>query len=30
MMYAVKQAGRDNIAVSGRGIVGLEEDRAVS
>ena len=30
MMYAVKQAGRDNIAVSGLGIVGLEEDRAVS
>ena len=26
MMYAVKQAGRDNIAVSGLGIVGLEED----
>jgi diguanylate cyclase (GGDEF)-like protein len=25
MMYAVKQAGRDNIAVSGLGIVGLEE-----
>ncbi|MGA9671245.1 MAG: sensor domain-containing diguanylate cyclase [Terracidiphilus sp.] len=28
MMYAVKQAGRDNIAVSGLGIVGLEEDSA--
>ena len=26
MMYAVKQAGRDNIAVSGVGIVGLNED----
>lgn len=26
MMYAVKQAGRDNIAVSGVGIVGLDED----
>ena len=26
MMYAVKQAGRDNIAMSGPGIVGLEED----
>ncbi len=30
MMYAVKQAGRDNIAVTGLGIVGLEEDRAAS
>jgi diguanylate cyclase (GGDEF)-like protein len=30
MMYAVKQAGRDNIAVPGLGIVGLEEDRAAS
>ncbi|HEY4960340.1 MAG TPA: sensor domain-containing diguanylate cyclase [Candidatus Limnocylindrales bacterium] len=28
MMYTVKQAGRDNIAVSRLGIVGLEEDRA--
>lgn len=27
MMYTVKQAGRDNIAVSGVGIVGLNEDR---
>jgi diguanylate cyclase (GGDEF)-like protein len=27
MMYAVKQAGRDNIAISGLGVVGLEEDR---
>ena len=26
MMYAVKQAGRDNIAISGLGIVGLEGD----
>ena len=26
MMYAVKQAGRDNIAVYGEGIVGLKED----
>jgi diguanylate cyclase (GGDEF)-like protein len=26
MMYAVKQAGRDNIAVHGVGIVGLEEE----
>jgi diguanylate cyclase (GGDEF)-like protein len=26
MMYAVKQAGRDNIAVSGVGIVGLDEN----
>jgi diguanylate cyclase (GGDEF)-like protein len=30
MMYAVKQAGRDNIAVHGLGIVGREEDRAAS
>ena len=30
MMYTVKQAGRDNIAVAGLGIVGLEEDRAAS
>ena len=30
MMYTVKQAGRDNIAVPGLGIVGLEEDRAAS
>lgn len=30
MMYAVKQAGRDNIAVPGLGIVGREEDRAAS
>ena len=30
MMYSVKQAGRDNIAVSGLGIVGLDEDRAAS
>ncbi|HEY4900766.1 MAG TPA: sensor domain-containing diguanylate cyclase [Terriglobales bacterium] len=30
MMYSVKQAGRDNIAVAGLGIVGLEEDRAAS
>jgi diguanylate cyclase (GGDEF)-like protein len=28
MMYAVKQAGRDNIAVSGSGIVGLDENPA--
>jgi diguanylate cyclase (GGDEF)-like protein len=28
MMYAVKQAGRDNVAVSGVGIVGLVEDHA--
>jgi diguanylate cyclase (GGDEF)-like protein len=28
MMYAVKQAGRDNIAVSGLGIVGLKDDSA--
>jgi diguanylate cyclase (GGDEF)-like protein len=28
MMYAVKQAGRDNIAVSGVGIVGLDGDHA--
>ena len=27
MMYQVKQAGRDNIAVAGVGIVGLEEGR---
>ena len=27
MMYAVKQAGRDNIAVYGAGIVGLNGDR---
>ena len=25
MMYQVKQAGRDNIAVAGVGVVGLEE-----
>ena len=30
MMYFVKQAGRDNIAVPGLGIVGLDEDRAAS
>lgn len=30
MMYAVKQAGRDNIAVHGVGIVGREEDGAAS
>lgn len=30
MMYAVKQAGRDNIAVCDVGIVGLDEDRATS
>ena len=30
MMYAVKQNGRDNIAVTGLGVVGLEEDRAAS
>jgi len=30
MMYSVKQAGRDNIAVPGLGIVGLDEDRAAS
>lgn len=30
MMYAVKQAGRDNIAVSGLGIVGLEDDSATA
>ena len=30
MMYTVKQAGRDNIAVYGLGLVGLEEDRAAS
>jgi diguanylate cyclase (GGDEF)-like protein len=30
MMYAVKQSGRDNIAVRGLGIVGLDEDRAAS
>ncbi len=30
MMYAVKQAGRDNIAVSGLGIVGLEDDSTAS
>jgi diguanylate cyclase (GGDEF)-like protein len=28
MMYSVKQAGRDNIAVCGIGIVGLDDDRA--
>ena len=28
IMYAVKQAGRDNIAVYGKGIVGLDEDSA--
>jgi GGDEF domain-containing protein len=28
MMYTVKQAGRDNIAMSGIGIVGLEDERA--
>jgi len=28
MMYAVKQAGRDNIAISGIGVVGLEDERA--
>ena len=27
MMYAVKQAGRNNIAVSGHGVVGLTDDR---
>jgi diguanylate cyclase (GGDEF)-like protein len=30
MMYTVKQAGRDNIAVTGRGLVGLVEGRATS
>jgi diguanylate cyclase (GGDEF)-like protein len=30
MMYTVKQAGRDNIAITGTGIVGLEEDRFAS
>jgi len=30
MMYAVKQAGRDNIAVCGHGIVGLEDSTAPS
>ncbi len=30
MMYAVKQAGRDSIAVYGLGIVGLDEGRAAS
>jgi diguanylate cyclase (GGDEF)-like protein len=30
MMYSVKQSGRDNIAVTGLGIVGLDEDRAAS
>ena len=30
MMYAVKQAGRDNIAVYSLGIVGLDEGRAAS
>jgi diguanylate cyclase (GGDEF)-like protein len=30
MMYSVKQNGRDNIAVTGLGIVGLGEDRAAS
>jgi hypothetical protein len=30
MMYSVKQNGRDNIAVTGLGIVGLDEDRAAS
>lgn len=30
MMYAVKQAGRDNIAVHGLGIVGRGEDLAAS
>jgi len=30
MMYAVKQGGRDNIAVPGLGIVGRDEDHAVS
>jgi len=29
MMYAVKQAGRDNIAVCGFGIVGLDDDRPI-
>jgi len=28
MMYAVKQAGRDNVAISGIGVVGLEDERA--
>jgi GGDEF domain-containing protein len=28
MMYAVKQAGRDNIAIYGVGIVGLNEDHS--
>jgi len=27
MMYRVKEAGRDNIAVAGMGLVGLQEDR---
>jgi len=27
MMYQVKQAGRNNIAVAGVGVVGLEEAR---
>ncbi len=30
MMYTVKQSGRDNIAVTGLGVVGREEDRAAS
>jgi diguanylate cyclase (GGDEF)-like protein len=30
MMYAVKQGGRDNIAVPGLGIVGRDEDHPVS
>jgi diguanylate cyclase (GGDEF)-like protein len=30
MMYSVKQNGRDNIAVTGLGIVGLDEGRAAS
>jgi diguanylate cyclase (GGDEF)-like protein len=25
MMYLVKQSGRDNIAIMGKGVVGLEE-----
>jgi PleD family two-component response regulator len=27
MMYEVKQAGRNNIAVAGMGVVGLEEEK---
>jgi nicotinamide mononucleotide (NMN) deamidase PncC len=30
MMYQVKQAGRDNIALAGVGIVGSEEERPKS